>query len=74
MSKFKEQRVGMFVDIQNMYYSARVLYKKKVNFKNILSAGVADRKLIRALAYGIKTLEGSEEKFLEAVEKCWNCS
>lgn len=69
MAKFKEQRVGVFVDIQNMYYSARVLYKKKVNFKNILTEGVSDRKLIRALAYGIKTLEGSEEKFLEAVEK-----
>ncbi|MDH4329979.1 MAG: NYN domain-containing protein [Candidatus Moranbacteria bacterium] len=69
MSKFKEQRVGMLVDIQNLYYSARVIYKKKVNFKNILTEGVSDRKLIRAIAYGIKTLEGSEEKFLEAVEK-----
>ncbi|MFC1622864.1 NYN domain-containing protein [Patescibacteria group bacterium] len=69
MAKFKEQRIGMLVDIQNLYYSARVLYKKKVNFKNVLMSGVANRKLIRAIAYGIKTLEGSEEKFLEAVEK-----
>ncbi|MFC1609046.1 NYN domain-containing protein [Patescibacteria group bacterium] len=69
MAKFKEQRIGMLVDIQNLYYSARVLYKKKVNFKNVLMSGVANRKLIRAMAYGIKTLEGSEEKFLEAVEK-----
>ncbi|MFC1645163.1 NYN domain-containing protein [Patescibacteria group bacterium] len=69
MAKFKEQRIGMLVDIQNLYYSARVLYKKKVNFKNVLTAGVENRKLIRAIAYGIKTLEGSEEKFLEAVEK-----
>lgn len=69
MAKFKEQRIGMLVDIQNLYYSARVLYKKKVNFKNVLTAGVAERKMIRAIAYGIKTMEGSEEKFLEAVEK-----
>jgi len=68
MSKFKEQRVGILVDIQNMYYSARVLYNKKVNFKSILSEGVAGRKLIRAIAYGIRTLEGSEEKFLDALE------
>ncbi len=68
MSKFKEQRVGILIDIQNMYYSARVLHSKKVNFKKILEEATASRKLIRAVAYGIRTLEGSEEKFLEALE------
>ena len=69
MSKFKEQRVGVLVDIQNLYYSAKVLHNKKVNFKGVLDEGVSGRKLIRAVAYGIRTLEGSEEKFLEALEK-----
>ena len=69
MAKFPEQRVGVLVDIQNMYYSARVLYSKKVNFKNILLSAVGERKLIRAIAYGIKTVEGMEEKFFEALEK-----
>lgn len=69
MSIFKEQRVGVLVDIQNLYYSAKVLHHKKVNFGQILKAGVGDRKLIRAIAYGIKTLEGQEEKFFEALEK-----
>jgi uncharacterized LabA/DUF88 family protein len=69
MAKFPEQRVGVLVDIQNMYYSARVLYSKKVNFKNILLAAVGERKLIRAIAYGISTVEGMEEKFFEALEK-----
>ena len=66
---FKEQRVGMLVDIQNLYYSARVLYKKKVDFGQILKMAVGERKLIRAIAYGIKTLEGQEEKFFEALQK-----
>ncbi|MBU2028598.1 NYN domain-containing protein [Patescibacteria group bacterium] len=69
MSIFKEQRVGFLVDIQNLYYSAKVLYQKKVNFGQLLRYGVGDRKLIRAIAYGIKTLEGQEEKFFEAMEK-----
>jgi len=69
MSIYKEQRVGLLVDIQNMYYSARVLYKKKVNFGSILKEAVEDRKLIRAIAYGIATIEGQEEKFFEALEK-----
>jgi len=57
------------VDIQNLYYSAKVLHKKKVNFGQLLKAGVGERKLIRAIAYGIKTLEGQEEKFFEALGK-----
>lgn len=69
MAQFKEQRVGVLVDIQNLYYSARVLYKKKVNFGQLLKLGVGERKLIRAIAYGIKTLEGQEEKFFEALGK-----
>jgi uncharacterized LabA/DUF88 family protein len=69
MSVFQEQRVGVLVDIQNLYYSAKVLYKKKVNFGQLLKIGVGDRKLIRAIAYGIKTLEGQEEKFFEALVK-----
>lgn len=69
MSKFKEQRVGVLVDIQNLYYSSRVIHRKKVNFNNILKDGVSDRKLIRAISYGISTFEGLEEKFFEALEK-----
>lgn len=69
MAKFAEQRVGVLVDISNLYYSARVLYGKKVNFKNVLEEATSGRKLIRALAYGIKTAEATEEKFFEALEK-----
>ncbi len=67
--KFPEQRVGVFVDIQNMYYSARVLHKKKVNFKEVLKSAVSGRKLIRAIAYGIKTAEGLEHNFFGALSK-----
>lgn len=69
MSIYKEQRVGVLVDIQNLYYSAKVLHKKKVNFGALLKEGVGDRKLIRAVAYGIKTQEGLEEKFFDALGK-----
>jgi len=68
MAKFKEQRVGILVDVQNMYYTGKVLYKKKVSFKNILIEAVGNRKLIRAIAYGVKTEEGLEEKFFDALE------
>lgn len=69
MAKFSDQRIGVLVDVSNLYYSARVLYGKKVNFKNLLEAAVGDRKLVRAIAYGITTAEGMEEKFIEALKK-----
>ncbi|MEN8252152.1 MAG: NYN domain-containing protein [Patescibacteria group bacterium] len=67
--KHKDQRVGVVVDIQNLYYSARVLYNKKVNFKNLLTSSVESRKLIRAIGYGITTQEAQEDKFFDALEK-----
>jgi uncharacterized LabA/DUF88 family protein len=69
MSKFLDQRVGVLVDIQNMYYSARVIHNKKTNFKEVLKEAVSGRKLIRAIGYGIKTEDGAEEKFFESLEK-----
>lgn len=69
MAQYSEQRVGVLVDISNLYHSARVLYGKKVHYKNLLTAAVGERKLIRAIAYGIKTADGMEEKFLEALGK-----
>ena len=65
--QFPQQRVGVFVDIQNMYYSARALYSKKVNFSKVLEEAVAGRHLVRALAYGITTEEAHEEDFHQAL-------
>lgn len=65
--QFPQQRVGVFVDIQNMYYSARALYARKVNFKNVLEQAVSGRQLVRAIAYGITTEEAHEGEFHEAL-------
>jgi len=67
MSKHKEQRVGVFVDVQNMYYSAKNLYNAKVNFQEILKSAVSRRKLIRAFAYVIKADIKEEKNFFEAL-------
>ena len=66
---FKDQRVGVFVDVQNMYYSAKNLYNAKVNFAQILKAAVKDRSLIRAIAYVIKADVKEEQNFFDALEK-----
>ncbi len=65
---FKEQRVGVFIDVQNMYYSAKHLYNSKVNFATILKTAVNGRELIRARAYVIKADIKDEQNFFEALE------
>ncbi len=63
------QRVGVFVDVQNMYYSARNLYNKKVDFKSLLNDSISKRRLIRAIAYVIKADVKEESQFYEALER-----
>ena len=67
--KHKEQRVGVFIDTQNLYHSARNLYKARVNFGAVLKDAVAGRKLVRAVAYVITTEAGDEKNFFEALTK-----
>jgi len=65
---YKEQRVGVFVDVQNMYYSAKFIYKAKVNFKTILNEAVRNRNLIRSIAYVIKADVKDEINFFEVLK------
>ena len=65
----KEQRVGVFVDVQNLYYSAKNLYKAKVNFAHVLKEAVAGRRLVRAIAYAIKADIKEEKSFHDALGK-----
>lgn len=70
ITKHPGQRVGVFIDTQNLYHSAKHLYNDaRVNFGNILRDAVAGRELIRAMAYVISTKEGVEQSFFEALGK-----
>jgi uncharacterized LabA/DUF88 family protein len=65
---YKEQRVGVFVDVQNLYYSAKFIHKSKVNFKTVLDKAVRGRQLIRAIAYVIKADVKEESNFFDALK------
>ena len=63
----KSQRIAVFVDVQNMYYSAKNLYSAKVDFGRVLSASIMGRNLVRAFAYVIKADVGLEKEFFNAL-------
>ncbi len=67
--KQKKQRVAIFIDAQNLYHSAKSAYNANVNFKNILTDTLAERELVRAIAYVITTESGEEKSFFEALTK-----
>lgn len=67
--KHKNQRVGIFIDTQNLYHSAKNLYGAKVNFDQVVKDGLAGRSLTRAVAYVTTTESGEEKNFFEALEK-----
>lgn len=67
--KHPAQRVGVFIDTQNLYHSAKHLYKARVNFGAILEEAVGGRILVRAIAYVIKTESGEESAFFDALTK-----
>ena len=65
----KNHRVGVFVDVQNMYHSAKNLYGARVNFNELLKIVTASRELVRAVAYVVKSDTEEEKAFFDALEK-----
>ena len=64
MAQQMDQRVGIFIDVQNMFYAAKNLYGSKLNFARLLEYIARDRPLVRAIAYVIQTPEIDQSNFL----------
>ncbi len=69
MAKYLNQRVGVFIDVQNMYHSAKNLFGSNVNFARLLAEAVAGRHLIRAIAYVIRSKSREEQIFFETLAR-----
>jgi len=54
-ASFKNQRVGIFIDVQNLYHSAKNLHHGRVNYSELMKHLVGERQLIRAMAYVVKS-------------------
>ena len=61
------RRVAVFIDVQNMYYSARNMFGSKVNYGAIVKHAIGNQQLVRAIAYTISTKTGDETPFFEAL-------
>lgn len=57
--------MAIFVDVQNMYYGAKMFRKAKLDFVALLEKALRGRILKRALAYVIESPELEQDRFFE---------
>jgi uncharacterized LabA/DUF88 family protein len=62
------ERVGVFIDVQNVWYGARQL-KGKLDFDALLQAAVLDRRLIQATAYVVESKEIDQSGFIARLDQ-----
>ena len=65
----KYQKVGVFVDVQNMFYSAKHQYQARLNFARLLDSAVKGRRLIRAIAYIVHTKGIDQDNFIDMLSR-----
>lgn len=67
-TKSDEKRVGVFIDVQNMYYGARRL-KGKLDFDALMQAALINRRLIQATAYVVESKEIDQSGFIALLQQ-----
>lgn len=65
----KKETIAIFVDSQNLYYSARMGYAAKVNYEKLLRLITGKRNLIKAYAYIVQPPEGDVKPFAMSLER-----
>lgn len=61
------QRIGVFVDVQNMFYSAKALHQSKIDYSKLLLEIVGGRNLVRAIAYIVQKPDVDQSSFTDAL-------
>jgi uncharacterized LabA/DUF88 family protein len=69
ISRTFPQRLGIFVDVQNMFYSAKLLHQSKVDYGRLLREITGTRHLVRAIAYIVQKPDVNQAGFHEALSR-----
>lgn len=63
------QRVGAFIDVQNLYYAAKHKYQGRVDYGELLKFIASDRQLISATAYAVQKPQINQQEFFDVLSK-----
>jgi uncharacterized LabA/DUF88 family protein len=64
-----DQRVGVFVDVQNMFYTAKYKFNRKIDYKNLIESIARGRRVVRAMAYIVQAPEIDQSQFKHILEE-----
>ena len=63
------QRLGIFVDVQNMFYSAKALHQSKIDYSKLLQEIITNRDPVRAIAYVVHKVDVDQSSFTDALKR-----
>jgi uncharacterized LabA/DUF88 family protein len=69
IAEIHTEKIALFVDSQNLYYSAKMGYAAKVNYEKLLNLITGKRRLIKAYAYIVQPPEGDVKPFATSLER-----
>jgi len=61
---WKDLKVGVFVDVQNMFYAAKNQFEARLDYVKLLHHVIKGRRLVKAIAYVIENPEIDQSGFL----------
>ena len=64
----EQLRVGIFVDVQNIFYAAKQ-FNARLDFEKLLNVVVGKRRLIRAMAYVVQSPEVDQTGFISMLQQ-----
>ena len=57
------QKVAIFVDVQNVYYTTRQAFGRQFDYRAFWAAVTANREVVAAYAYAIRRDDGKQQSF-----------
>ncbi|MFQ5748616.1 MAG: NYN domain-containing protein [Planctomycetota bacterium] len=64
------QTVAAFIDVQNMYYSAKRIFGSPLAYGKMLRYSLSNRRLSRAIGYVVEREDIDQEAFLDSLRRC----
>jgi len=63
------QKVAIFVDVQNIYYTTKQCYQRHFNYRAFWAAATADRQVLVAFAYAIDKGDSKQQGFQQILRQ-----
>jgi len=61
-------KIAVFVDVQNIYYTTRDMYKRQFNYRKFWQEVSSEGEIVKATAYAIHRIDDKQHKFQTALQ------